>query len=259
MTHASGSLARDVPVGIGISRGPMVMNFVSQTWHRVVRNRRDARWLVAIVVVVIAALLLTHGWWDEVKFALERTHPAWFFALLCVLPLGGMSIALMYVVVGARFGGPTGIAIVAVATWVHLIGSHLIARSVLRRPVERMLRRRDLHLPELSRSEPVAVALLGALVPGIPYVARNYLMALSDVPFRIYAPICWLVYVVRSGVAIFLGDWAEDLTPTRIAILVAVFLLKFGACAGIVWHLYRKHGRSSHDASVPPKRQPRPA
>jgi uncharacterized membrane protein YdjX (TVP38/TMEM64 family) len=150
----------------------------------------------------------------------------------------------MYVVVGARFGGPVGLAVVAAATAVHLAGSHLIVHSILRRPVERFLRRRSYRLPGLARREPVAFALLGALVPGIPYVARNYLLALSGVPFRIYAVICWPIYVVRSGVTIFLGDWAEDLTVERVAILVVVYAVKLGICAAVVWHLRRRHGKS---------------
>lgn len=210
-------------------------------WSAIKRNRRDIVRVTILAAVVIGVIVVTHGWWNELKDALMRTPPAMFFVLFCILPMAGVSIVLLQMVVGLRFGAEWGLVVVAAATAVHLAGMHVIARSLLRGTVERMLQRRGHSLPDLARREPVSVALLGALVPGLPYSIRNYLLALSDVPFRIYGPICWAIYVGRSFVTIMLGHWATELTPQRITILTVIYVTKFSACAAIVWHLRRRN------------------
>jgi uncharacterized membrane protein YdjX (TVP38/TMEM64 family) len=217
------------------------MNTLSATLHRLGEHRRELLGLLLVALVGVAMLVITRQWWDEIAGALQRTHPLIFFTLMCVLPLGGFSITLVYVVAGARFGVPTGLALIAAATAAHLVGSHLIAGTLLRRPVERWIKRRKYRLPNIAHDEPIAFTLLGALVPGVPYAARNYLLAISGVSFRIYFLVCWPVYVVRSGVAIMLGDWADDLSPTRVALLVGIYAFKLSICAWVVRYLYRKH------------------
>lgn len=208
--------------------------------------------MLAVAVLVLALVVLAEAWWDEARVALLRADGWVFFSLLCLLPVFGFSVALMYVVVGARFGGPLGLVVVAGATVFHLAASHLVARSFLRAPVERLLRGRRHRLPDLAREAPVSCALLGALLPGPPYLVRNYALALSGVPFRIYAPICWPVYVIRSGVAIYLGDWAADLSARRVLILAGVLVFNAGVCAAIVWHLRRRHRLQAGAAGGPP-------
>jgi hypothetical protein len=217
------------------------MTRLSQLSHWIADHRRELGWLLAAVLVLVGLLVFTHGWWDELVELLEQTPLAVFLAVIAVLPLGGVSVALMYVVAGMRFGGPLGLVVVAIATAFHLAAAQVIAHSVLRRPVKRFLRRRGYRLPGYARNKPVALTLLGALVPGLPYIVRLYLLALSGVPFRTIFLVCWPVYVVRSGVAIFFGEWMDDLTPARAALLGGVLALKIGICAAAVWHLRRKH------------------
>lgn len=104
-----------------------------------------------------------------------------------------------------------------------MLGSHGIARSVLRGPVQRFFNRRKHRLPALPEGEEWTVALMTALVPGLPYFVRNYLLALSGIPLRINFWICWPVYVVRSAVVIFLGDFSDGLSTRRVLVLGAVW------------------------------------
>lgn len=205
------------------------------------RNRREATGLVLAIVVIGVILLVTHQWWDELFDALQRLPAVALIGLAGVLPLGGVSIVLIHLVVGARFGAAAGLVIIAGVTAFHLVATHFIARRWLRQPVERFLRRRNYPVLKLGRENPTAFALVLVLVPGPPYAVRNYLLALSGVPLRTYFVIGWSVYVARSAVVILLGDWGQDPTRGELILLGAVYALKLGICALAVWHLRRRH------------------
>lgn len=173
-------------------------------------------------------------------------------ALVSILPLFGFSISITYLVIGAVFGGWPGMAVVGGITAVHLAGSHWIARSFLRAPLQRYLKRRKMKLPMLPAGEEWAVALMTALVPGLPYFVRNYLLALSGIPLRIYFPVCWPVYVFRSMLVIFLGDFSGGFSLQRAGILATVLAVKVGICAYLFHRLrVRYHGRGDGRSGPP--------
>ncbi|HUG13113.1 MAG TPA: VTT domain-containing protein [Opitutaceae bacterium] len=198
--------------------------------------------LIAVAVIVGRS----EAWdWHAFLRRLENMDRLPLLALAAILPLFGFSIAVVYVVIGAVFGGWPGMAVVTGLTAIHLCGSHWIARSFLRGPLQRFLKRRKKQLPELPKGEEWAVALMTALVPGLPYVVRNYLLALSPVPFRIYFPICLPVYVFRSGIVIFFGDFTSDLSVQRVVILGAILVVKVAVCA-LLLHRLRIRYKLSH-------------
>jgi uncharacterized membrane protein YdjX (TVP38/TMEM64 family) len=211
-----------------------------------VSTHKKIKWgwiLLAVVVVAVAAVVGYSGAWDWHAFvqALVSMDRVPLLVLAAILPLFGFSIGVIYVVIGAVFGGWTGMAVVTGLTVIHLSGSHWIARSFLREPLQRFLKRRKKHLPDLPKGEEWAVALMTALVPGLPYVVRNYLLALSPVPFRIYAPICLGVYVFRSALVIMLGDFSRDISWERVGILGAILVVKVAVCAALFQHVRSRY------------------
>ena len=85
----------------------------------------------------------------------------------------------------------------------------------MRAPLQRFLARRHRHFPQVEADEHAAVALIATLVPGLPYVVRNYALALAGVRLAVYFWVCLPVYVARSYVTIFLGDMGSDPPPGR--------------------------------------------
>lgn len=188
---------------------------------------------MAVLVLLFAGLID----WHAVRTWMQHLDVRLLLVLLSLLPLLGFSISVVYLVTGAVFGGPMGVAVVAGISAVHLLGSHWIGRGYLRGPLRRWLKRRNQSLPALPPGEEVSVALMTALVPGLPYFVRNYLLAVSDLPLRTYFWVCWPVYVVRSCLVLFLGDFSEDLNAKRVLTLAAVLMLKVGICAYLLWRV----------------------
>ncbi|HEX2862271.1 MAG TPA: hypothetical protein VHN79_11550 [Lacunisphaera sp.] len=193
----------------------------------------------AAAAVIVAGLVVLSAAvdWRALRMMMETMDRGPLVVLVAVLPLFGFSIGISYLVIGAVFGGMPGMAVVGGITAIHLVGSHWIARSFMRGPLQRYLNRRGKKLPELPKGEEWAVALMTALVPGLPYFVRNYLLALSDIPLRIYFFVCWPVYVIRSSLVIFLGDFSGDISAQRVGLLAGVLVVKVGICAYLLHRL----------------------
>lgn len=199
------------------------------------RRSRRRKLIIAIVAgALLLGLLLTaasrFGWSELQDMLLDFDKPT-TIALMAVLPLGGFSIAAVYVIAGAKFGLWQGGLVILGITAFHLLATHALTRTFLRRPMERYLERHRRHLPDLPESENASVAVIVSLVPGLPYFARNYILALSDIPLRTYFWICLPIYVIRSYVTLSLGDLSGHLEAKRVGILVAVYLVKLSICA----------------------------
>lgn len=220
---------------------------------------KRGRWWLAgifgfgIVAALGAWFLLSELDWTAVMAVIERLPAFPLLLAMALLPLVGFPILPVYLVAGARFGPYGGGLVVTVVTAAHLLGTYLLARTLLRRSLGRLIGRWRAQLPEIPPDEQPAVALVAALVPGLPYVVRNYLLALSGLRFRVYFWICLPIYVARSYVSILLGDLGTEPDRRRLIILGVVELVKAGICAGTLawlrWHHRRVH--PSVDPALP--------
>lgn len=196
--------------------------------------------LAAVVVAAVGFALFEYVDWPGVRQWMQHLNRPVLVLLSATLPLFGFSISIVYLVIGAVFGGPWGIVVVAGITAVHLLTSHWFGRGFLRLRLQRWLEKRKKHFPTLPPGEEISVALMMALVPGPPYFVRNYLLAVSDVPLRVYFWVCWPVYVARSCVVLFLGDLTGEFSSERLVILGSIFVLKVGICAYILHRLRKR-------------------
>lgn len=199
--------------------------------------------MLALIVVALIALgiaLVTRFGVAGLQDKLIALDPFVAIAAMALLPLVGFSVAVVYVVAGAKFGVWIGGAVIIGITAVHLIGSHLIARSMLRGPLERWMHRRNRHLPAFPASENRAVAVMAALMPGLPYFARNYALALTSIPLRVYFWVCLPLYVIRSYVTLALGDLSRDGSREKLLWLVAIYVVKLSICAYLLQRLRRR-------------------
>ncbi len=229
------------------------------------RHKTKLWWVVAMIVVALAGAGLVIHYTDltlaNVTDWIAGLNPLAVIPLMALLPIAGFPISVVYLVAGARFGPIGGGVVVAVATATHLLGTYYVARSFLRAPLQRFIERRHAHLPHIPEDEQAAVCVIAALVPGLPYVIRNYLLALADVKLRYYFWVCLPIYVARSYVTILLGDMSSDPTRNKIIVLVIIDVLKVAICALVIWRLrvhhrkYHGHEHEHHDETgdvVPP-------
>jgi uncharacterized membrane protein YdjX (TVP38/TMEM64 family) len=213
------------------------------------------RWLTGVALALGMALLVllyvrSDFNLEELSRKIAAFNPVVVFILMATLPVAGFSVAVVYLVAGIKFGPILGGVAVAGATAVHLLATHWICQTVLRGPAQRLLKRRNHSLPHVPEGENVSVAAMAALVPGLPYFARNYLLALTDVPLRVYFWVCLPIYVVRSYIVILLGDLGADVSRKTLMILIAVYVLKLSICGYLLWRIRRRFKRASENDRI---------
>lgn len=207
------------------------------------------RWWITLVLILLAigvGIYLNHryGWVKDLHLHIATYHWLIVFLLISTLPIFGFSIVICYMVVGSKFGPGWGVGVMALATMVHLLASHWIATSFLRKRIEAFIKKKDYKLPHVPEGENASISLMTAIIPGLPYFTRNYLLALAGIPLKTYFWICLPVYTLRSVLAIFAVGFSEDLTAQKVMIIGGIFVVKVGICAYIVKRLREKSGRN---------------
>lgn len=205
--------------------------------RRLVRQarRRVFSWqgalIAALAVSVMLALHFAEFEWRDVPGMLERVNRPLAFLIMATLPIVGFPISAVYLAVGAIFGPWWGGLVVTTITIIHVGATQLLARTVLRGPVTRWRQAWMRHLPTISEGDNVSMVTMIILVPGLPYLARNCLLALSDVPLRYIFGVGVPLYIVRSYTTLFLGNAGNDPSVTTLAIIGGIFLVKLSISA----------------------------
>jgi uncharacterized membrane protein YdjX (TVP38/TMEM64 family) len=189
--------------------------------------------LLAMLGLVVAAnVLYFSGFeWREVPEMLQRINRPLALLVMATLPVVGFPISAVYVASGALFGPWVGGLVVAGVTLVHVLATHVLGRSVLRGPIERLRHRWHHRLPEVPPEEHATLVAMIVIVPVLPYLVRNCLLAFSKVPLRFLVGVGVPLYVLRAYVSIFLGDLTNDPSLRTLFILGAVSGLECVASA----------------------------
>ncbi len=211
--------------------------------------------LIAGVTVMVAAgvcvALYYSGFdWQRIPRAMEKLNTAVLLALAATLPLAGFPISLVYLSLGARFGPLAGLAVVTVVTAAHLVATHWIARSFLRKRLTAFIEDRGHKVPQVPKGDNTAVALIVMLAPGVPYFIRNYVLALSGIPLRIYFCVALPVHLLRSFVVLFLGDLGSAPSGRGAVLLAIIYAVKFTIFAVVAWRLRLRHRRRHGTAKM---------
>ncbi len=189
----------------------------------------------------LGLLALTGGAWllwrdaapavvlKDVLATIRATGPWAYFTAMALVPL---PLIWFTVPAGEAFAPqltlPGVIAAASIAVAVQQALSYAIARYVLRPVVERLIRRRGWNVPRVTPKNALGIALVVRLTPGPPMILGSCLLALAEVPFRLYLVVSWLVALpwicagVILGHGILEGRLAPALTGFSVLIAAAV-------------------------------------
>ena len=194
---------------------------------------RSARfWLTAIAVLGGIALLYHQVDLDRVREIALRLNGGVAFLLLTVLPLVGFPVSVLHVAAGVRFGVPLGLGLVWLSILLQLLATYGLVHWKRRFFARRFKSLRD----KIPPGAQVPVTVFTLLIPGAPFFAQNYTLALIGVPLRLYLSICLPMHAARSSIAVILGGASQHLTPGRVVLL----LLYVAAILGASWWAYRR-------------------
>lgn len=148
-----------------------------------------------------------------------------FTAAFLILPLLGFPLGIFLVLAGVRFGFAGGMAISSVAIIFHHVAAFRIAHGWFRDPVRHWLDRAGYAIPPIRQKHRTGFTALTAIVRGPPFFAKLYLLALTDIPFRIYFLVGVPIYILFSLVPIGAGAALMNFDPTWISVLIGIATL----------------------------------
>ncbi len=201
--------------------------------------------MIALLVVAGLAALYYSGFeWRDLPDALQRVNRPLALLIMATLPIIGFPISAVYLGAGAIFGPWVGGVVVAGVTLIHVLATHGLASTLLRRRIERWRKKWAHRVPRVDEGEYGTLIAMIVIVPALPYLARNCLLALSGAPLRYLLAVGVPLYVARSYVTIFIGDLGNEASPRALMILGAVFVTKLGISALLYQRLRHRSQRS---------------
>lgn len=178
-----------------------------------------------VVAALIGWLIYAHreSLTKEEIIAYGKGLPAaLFIAAFLILPLIGFPLSILLVLAGIRFGLGWGMALTTLCIFFHHAAAYWISHSYLNERLRRFAERRGHKVPAVERGNQVWFTILFASVHGPPYALKLYLLALTDIPFRIYCYIGATVYILFSLIPVGAAAAAVHVDVTWIYIGVAV-------------------------------------
>jgi len=170
------------------------------------------KWLGSAVVLGIAGIL-AYVYRDSISLTKFQAFvgtfsPAALIIAFMVLPLFGAPISVFLIATGLRFGFPIGVLVTSLSSTVHHLIAFQVAHGRLRKSVQAMIARKGRKIPDLAPEHQAGWAALFAAIAGPPYAVKLYLLALTNIRFRIYMGVGVPVYTLCSMPMIAAGSMA---------------------------------------------------
>ena len=203
-------------------------------------NFKKLPWLkLAVVGVALVAAVIAMGRGlnpqelvAQMMALIRGAGPVAFFAAMAVMPSAGAPMGAFSLTVGEAFGDrftmPGVIALSMTMIAVNLALTYWLARYALRPVLMTLVARYGYKVPSVTKENALSVALVVRLTPGPPFFFQNYLLALAEMPFRLYMVVSWLgvlpwtVAVVVMGKGILNGNFSLIMTATGLVVVAAV-------------------------------------
>lgn len=191
--------------------------------------RHRAKWLsFALGLVVIGVVLYFYrGQLNQesiVAFS-ERLPAFWVILAFLALPLCGVPIRIMLILAGFRFGFWGGMVLSGFGLLWHNVAAYYITRGSFRESVRDFLKRSGYAIPSVRAKHRIWLTAVVAAIPGPPYFTKLYLLALTDLPMRIYVGIGAPIYIALSVVPVGIGGAVVDYEAKWAYLLIFGFVL----------------------------------
>ncbi len=188
--------------------------------------------MVVLLAVLVVFLYRTNGDWFTRERIMEygKSIPAaWFMTAFFFLPLVGMPISILLVVAGVRFGLWGGMGVATVGMFFHNFVAYHLVHHGLRDRLRRRIEKYGFDVPEIKPGNEIWFTLIFAAVHGPPYALKLYLLALTNISFRVYFWMGAPVYILFSLIPVGAGSAVMQLNAYWLyGTVAAITLLTLG-------------------------------
>jgi uncharacterized membrane protein YdjX (TVP38/TMEM64 family) len=194
---------------------------------------RKFSWIGMAIVLLLVSLILWLNRENLSKEALLDTAKAMpsaiFLAAFLILPMLGFPLSLFLIAAGLRFGFVGGLLSAAVCISAHHLTVFWMAHHGPRRRIQAWLKRKGHPVPSTEGKARIRWTAIFAAISGPPYAIKLYVLALTDLPLKIYAGVSVPVYLLMGSGIIAGGAAANRFNvlwiPPVIALVAAAFFI----------------------------------
>lgn len=194
--------------------------------------------LLACLAAGLISMSRGHGFFGWFTFLINKdTHPFLFIGLMTLMPVIGFPLSIFLVLTGIKFGIGWGFLLTGITMAVHLTLSYLLAHSVFKPYLDRMLGSYWGQLQTFWKKTTLFQLFLFAVIPGFPYVVKNYALSLSGLSFPLYFIVGWTTQFIMALPFVAVGRHAAGMNLFQIMLILALLLVLY---ALLNW-IYRRY------------------
>lgn len=196
--------------------------------------------LVMLILVAACCWLFTDGGKETREMLTEqvRNLPTfWFIVAYALLPVVGFPLSPLLVLAGVKFGFWQGMGVAAGGVFIHHLIVYPLVHGALRRRVSERLAKSDYSIPTPAEKNHLWFTAVFASIHGPPYAIKLYLLALTEVKFRVYLWVGAPVYIIFCVIPVGAGSSSIAVNPLwlyggLIGVMAMAFLGKWLAGKG---------------------------
>jgi uncharacterized membrane protein YdjX (TVP38/TMEM64 family) len=180
--------------------------------------RPGLKWILVTVFCAVMAGVVVYAFKNKLsREALaaygEALPAAWFIFAYFTLPIVGFPVTIFLILAGVRFGFAGGMVVAALGMIFHHLVAFRLVNGCLRGRLTTQLERAGYRVPSLIQNHPISFTAIFAAVHGPPYIAKVYLLALTDISFRVYFWVGAPVYILFCVLPVGLGSSVVRVSP----------------------------------------------
>ena len=196
--------------------------------------------LILLVILSLAVGFIVFQGQEPIKslyaFLRHDIHPGLFLVLMGILPIFGFPMSPFLVLSGIKFGTVWGAGVSLLIMPIHLGMCYVISKTFLQTIILKVMRSRGYSPPGFLTAKPGKLVFLFLVVPGPPYVMKNYILALTGLPFISYMVLTWTVQGALALPVVILGGAASQ---QRWGLFTIILILLIICSLGMHWYKNR--------------------
>lgn len=181
------------------------------------------RRLVNLLITIVILGGLSYFWHtlglEEILDRAKALPAAGVIGTISIIPLFGFPVSWLHLIAGVRFDFLPGLLVVTLTGMCH----HFLGWGLVRILPRRHFSQIEPWREKLAGAGHRDATLLCCLLPGMPYTVQLYLLPILGVPLRLLVWLAAPLHSVRAVITLLIGDYGDELTPLRIAILVVYY------------------------------------
>ena len=146
----------------------------------------------------------------------------WFLLAFFLLPLCGFPMSVLLVLAGIRFGLGGGMAVVTAGMLFHHYVAFHLTHGWFRNRLRAFLERLGYGIPPIQEKHRVWFTAVFAAIHGPPYFAKLDLLALTDIPFKVYLWAGASVYILFSLIPVAAGSALAHFDPRWLYLILTL-------------------------------------